>query len=415
MKIHRAGGGAGGSANHAYYTRLAALLEPEATAVALRGANGYTQAADTTEYLTASWATRIGATGRVEVRDPARPLPLRNVTLTGTETGAFAMVNRPSLVTYTDARDTYFDRLAALDDLDTREIAVTGAGTQRVPFLPGAYGAIITSYTVFDKAWGVIAIDANTGIAYNLANEISDADTIRTYNRLHLAVPKGGAGWLEASSTGSGKVSLTYALLPSTWSTATDPFGGTYDLRLPLTANTTGLNLTQSTGGNVAVASEYQWLKVTGNGNFGQNGAISSASVARSGSPVLVIDIAPPISSGNGPYVGFTSSSGIAHTAFYHCLLFGGTGQLYIFENSTQKYTAASYWKATIYRVRITALSGGGATYEIQGGPTNPAVGAATWTTITLDTATGGTDATLYPALGHGGNDTAYFSDLRVY
>src|SRR5688572_12326759 len=61
--------GSGGSANHGYYQYLASLLEPDAIEAIKTGAFSYPVASNVTKILTASWNTRLGSAGRMEVRN----------------------------------------------------------------------------------------------------------------------------------------------------------------------------------------------------------------------------------------------------------------------------------------------------------------------------------------------------------
>jgi hypothetical protein len=91
------GGGATGSG---YAQYLAALLEPDAIEALQGGTFTYTVNSSTTKYLLAGWSTQLNGAGRMEQRNPQRPMALRNVTLSGIETGSSAIILDPKAVTY---------------------------------------------------------------------------------------------------------------------------------------------------------------------------------------------------------------------------------------------------------------------------------------------------------------------------
>lgn len=404
-------------ANYAKY--LCALMEPDAIEPMQKDTFTYTLGA-ATKYVIASWATRIGATGRSEVRDPSRPMAIRNITYTGLQAGACAIIIDPALATYADPWTTYYQRKLAIDQSDVKTVSVVG-GSQHQPFLPGAYGAIITQVTCFDDAWIIWRIGGTWGP--NLSNEISDSTTQRVGSGLCLPISKQIAGEIESSSAStSGLGSVSYVLLPATWSVIADPLAGSYLFRddfMGASIDTaTKWNRVQSTTGNVEINTNYQWCALTGNSTWGANGLLGKTGYARSAGRVFMVDFFAGrngYTSGLG-IVGWSDGLGQTQANFAHGVNFAGNtsaGLINIYENGTNRGTVGSGWtNGSIYRIRIT-LTSGGAVYEIQGGKEYPALGGSTWTTITPGTTSSAT-ATLYPAASAWAQ-TSYISDVRVY
>lgn len=109
--------GSGGSMPGASYAeRLCALLEPDAIEQIQMGAFTY-PATTNVKYILASWKTRLGATGRAEVRNPQVPMPLKNLVFSGTGTDSAAIILDPSIPTYADAWTTYYARKLSIDSL----------------------------------------------------------------------------------------------------------------------------------------------------------------------------------------------------------------------------------------------------------------------------------------------------------
>ncbi len=400
------------NADHAYYTVLAALLEPMAIEALQSGTYTYAINSSTTKYILGAWNSQIASSGRFEVRDVRKPLALRGVTLTGVGSGSHAVILDPSVgPPYSSGFNTYFDRLNAIDSYVTRWTALSG--TTRVPWLPGPYGSIVTGVTVFDEDWiGLYLIDG-TG-TFNLTSEISDTTTQRVAHSMLLPVWKNVLSSTNQAGAGSG--GITHVILPSSWSAIPDPVNASYDFRddfMGATLDTSTIwTRAQSTTGNVEINTTFAWCKCNGNGSWGTNGAYRQTSVARSAQKRIVVDVSPR--SAGGVIVGWSDGGGHSYTNFAHGIHFNSGGSIECYENGNDRGVVGSGWTAdSIYRIRIRALSGGGATYEIQGDKYNP-LGGASWTTITPGTTTSAT-STLYAAFSAHDNTAHHIGDVRVY
>jgi hypothetical protein len=417
------GGGATGSS---YAQYLAALLEPDAIEAFQTGSFSYAVNSSTTKLLLSSWSTKIG-TGRMEQRNPQRPFALRNVTLSGQETSSYAVVLNPTAATYADAWATYYTRLQAIWELGVKNIPITTV-SQKKPLLPGAYGAIITQVTCFDLCWITLLVQNLSGI--NLWDEISDTASQRIGDSLMFPVSKNLAGEIQSSANGSTPDvghsemgSVSYVLLPSTWSAIADPVSASYGFRDDFMGSSLDVastwTRTQSTAGNIEINTDYQWCKVTGNGSWGANSLRKTASMARVNGRTLVVDVYMPTTATSSPgfAVEWNDGSGIAPSNGVHRVELGNPSTIYIKESGTLRasLTSPTYgWTAgCCYRIKI-ALGTSGATYSIQGGREYPAIGSASWTNLPPGT-TAGTTTPLYPCIGAFGSHDYYASDVRVF
>jgi hypothetical protein len=412
------------SPTHTYYARLAALLEPDACEYPRYGTYTYAVASNETKYILLAWYAYIdpNTAARYDVRNPVNALPLRNVTIKGTSSTSTAVFLNPALPSYADARDTYFDRLEQIATLPTKHVWDNGgSANNETVFLPGPYGSIITSVMCFDYGWVAIGANGIVGTAFPLDYETNDSSTfpIRFQHTMTVPVTK---AFCKSIFTGYPKDAaargvITFVNLPSTWSAVTDALAP-YDFRddfMGATLDTGVWTRAQSTAGNVEIYTMFNWLKIIGNGSWGANGAFVTTGHARSGQPVLLVDVNPAGASGDPGMVGWHDGAGQSYTDFAHGVIFTG-GALRVYENGSDRGAVGSgYTLGHTHRIRITALSGGGATYEIQGGPNYNPIGHATWTNITPGTTTSATN-TLHPGVSTAYNGTAmYVGDVRVY
>lgn len=410
------GGGTMPGSGWAQY--LCAALEPDAIEAVQFNSFTYAVGSSETKLLLASWGTRLGASGRMEQRNPQKFMPLRNVTLTGLGSGATAVIVDPTVPTYTDPWTTYYARLEAMAELPVQNIAFT-ATSQRVPFLPGAYGAVITQYTCFDFAWLALRPLGGTVIGVNLWDEISDSATQRIGDSLTFAVSKGCAGSIQASSAGSTPLgSVSFVLLPSTWSVVDDPVSASYTFRddfMGAALDTGVWTRAQSTAGNVEIDTTYQWCKLAGNSGWGNNGLRRTSTAARAAGTKLVVDVYVPVGgAASGAFmVGWNDGAGHAVANYIHAINFAPTNVINVYEAGVSRGTVgAGYTEGTIYRLRITQ-GASAATYEIQGGVEYEPIGGAAWDDITP----GGTSSSVTP-LTPGATAFAavgYVSDFRVF
>lgn len=420
--------GGAGSADHAWYTYQAAHLEPLAIEKLQVGTFTYAIGSSTTKLLLSAWQTRFGASGRWEMRDPTKVMPLRNVSLIGTGTYSTAAFIDPALASYTDARTTYYDRRNALALASAKYLPLTAPSTA-YPLLPGPYGIIIIGTTTFDFTWMALAYDG-LNIALAVTNEIGDltADYQRVTNNAPFPVSKwiGGSILTGVERTASaGKGGVLYVICDSSWGTVTD--GTTYIFRDDFMGATldTGSTWTrsQSTAGNVEINTDYAWCKAKGNSAWGNNGAFTQATTSRSAGKIFECSVW----SGDGVggtgalapniIVGWHDGAGHSFSDFSHGIDFtetGGVRALFVFENGTSRgAVGASYSLNTIYRVRIT-LGASSATYEVQGGPEYAAMGGASWTNITPGTSSS-TTTPLAAGFAIADPINAYVGDVKVY
>lgn len=399
---------------HSYFSRLCALLEPDALEELQQDTFTYSVGAAETKYCIASWQTRLGSSGRMEVRDPTTPMALRNVSLVGTASGSTAYILNPSLPTYTSPRQTYYDRLLATDDAALKAVHVT-ATSQRALFLPGPYGSIITRAVNFNFAWVILRHQTVYGL--NLGNEISDANIQRVDTALKMPVNKNIVNGFEAAGAGStGNLgTLVYFDVPSTWSRVPDT--KTYAFRDDFTGSSLNTAATwtrsQSTAGNIEIDTTWSWIKLIGNGTWGNNGCYSQASFARAAGKVFLVDCYTSTSQG-GLLVGWGNGSGHAVAHFVHGVAFKGNGKISCFENGTELGEVGNWTGGCTYKVRIT-LGASGATYQIQG-KEYAAMGSATWSTLSPSTPSSATTTPLRAALSaFSAVAPCYASDVRVY
>ena len=400
--------------NYAQY--LAAALEPDAIEGVQHGLFSYAVPSSLTKILIASFATKIGASGRMEQRNPQRVSYLRGVTLNGIQSTSTAIILDPLLPVYTDPWNTYYSRMQAIIESPVINLPFTLVN-QKSPFLPGAYGAIITQYTCFNYAWlDLLPLGGNTGV--NLWDEISDAATQRAGDTLLMPIHKRCAGEIHSSTTGSSQVgSVSYVLLPSTWSVIADPLGP-YTFRddfMGVSLDTNIWTRVQSVVGNVEINPLYQWLKLFGNSSWGANGIFRTTLETRATGKAMVVDVYVPQDAASGAIgVGWSTGTGQSFVNFAHLLNFAPSNILNIYENGTARGTVGSgYSFGAIYRIRVTLDISGSAIYEIQGGPEYPTLGGSVWADIT-PTVSNSASNTLTPAASaYAGS--SYISDIRVY
>lgn len=399
-----------------YATNECAFLEPLAIEPIQNGTFTYAIGAAETKWILNAWQTRLGSSGRWEVRDPREPVPLRDVTLTGTGSDSTAVIIDPTLATYADPVATLFDRQATLAELDTQYLPITAPNHDQL-FLPGPYGSILIGLTMFDLAWVILRAKAASA-GWNLGDEIGDASTDewRTAHRMLVPVSKNVACRLLAGNGQAGGLGgLAFVHLPSTWGKVTDP--KTYSFRddfLGAALDTaTKWTRAETTVGNVEIVPVYAASKVRGNGAWGGNGAFSQASVAVAAGVKFECDVVPAASGAN-LVVGFHDGAGHSFSDFAHGIDFTG-GNLQIFENGTDRGIVGSGFTAwSLYRVRITLDGTGGATYEVQGGTQYQPIGGAAWTNITPATSSSATNPVHAGMVANGAVDN-FVADPKIF
>lgn len=416
-------GGGSTAPTHAFFTYAAASLEPLAIEQLYKGAATLrTAGASETLLVVSAWSCDLGA-GRWEIRDPLHPLmPIRNIAVVGNEAGSLLVLIAPALATYTDAWTTYYDRLNTIYTTKPLYLAISAEATG-APFLAGPYGSIITSVNTFDLSWLAVSPAGTTG-GWPVHSEIGDANTdyIRVARPTLIPVSKLVASALVTGTARSGsapEASITYINCPSTWGKVTDATSYAFrdDFMGASLDTTTGWTRTQSTAGNIEIQTAggtANWLKVRGDGTWGNNGAFSQTSIARATGKIFQCDIFLT-STIAYPMIGFHDGAGTSYTDFSHGLQFTSSGPavLKVWENGNDRGSVGSYAINTIYRVRITLGASNNATYEIQGGAF-AALGGATWTDITPGTSS---SATTPLHAGVAGKDAvdSYVGDVKLY
>lgn len=409
--------------NHAYFTYLAAQLEPLAIEKAQTGAFTYAVPSGTTKIALATYWTSVDSVSRWEVRDPRFPVPLNGVTVTGLDSSSIGVFIDPTLPAYTDARQTYYDRLQSIYQTKPLVLNIT-ATNSNYTFLPGAYGSIITSITIFDLTWLVGRLNGATTNNWNMTNEIGDTGA-SDYQRIGQGgffpvckkiVSRIGSG---AERTGGvGKGSITYFNCPSTWGKVADSTSYTFrDDFMTLPLNTaTKWTRTQSTAGNMEIQSTAgvaNWCKIVGNSSWGANTITTQTSVARASGTSLQMDVFP---SDSGAMYGWWDGAGTSYTDLAHAISFAGSSTIHVWEAGVDRgVVGTTYTAGSIYRIRLTLDVAGANTckYEIQGTPEYPAIGGATWTDITPGT----TSNSVTPLYGGivAFSGTQYINDVKIY
>ena len=399
--------------NHAYYQRLCALLEPDALEYPRWGTFTYAVGSSETKYLMLALDTYIdpNASARYDVRLPNDPLPLRDVTIKGAGSGSGAVFLNPAAVSYLNARKTYSDRLAEIAALKTKYVY---GSSSTMLFLPGPYGSIITSSMTFDNTAIGLAMNGVASGVFPIDNSLGST-TVRFQHTMTLPITKAITFGMNSPSGGTARSLLSFVDVPSSWGRVADglaPYDFRDDFMGASLDTTTVWNRTQSTAGNVEIDSMFAWCKLIGNASYGNNGLISQTSVARSGQPVLLFDICP--STNAAIVIGWHDGAGLATSDLAHGLVFN-SGGFNVYENGTDRGAVGSgYTAGLIYRVRITALSGGGATYEIQGGTQYNTIGSGSWSSLTPGTSSSATN-TLYAGATVSSAGVSYLGDVRVY
>jgi hypothetical protein len=170
----------------------------------------------------------------------------------------------------------------------------------------------------------------------------------------------------------------------------------------------------QSTVGNVEINTDYQWVKVKGDGTWGDNAARGQATYSRVNGRALVVDVYAPATatSGQGVNVEWNDGGGFAQTNGKHRVELGSGFAINVKESNVTLSSSATWTKGCIYRIKIT-LGTTGATYQIQGGKEYPAIGSASWTTLSAPGSSGSTTP-LTPSFGAWGSHDYYVSDVRI-
>ncbi len=407
-------GNGGGAQNRPYFTYLAAQMEPMALEEAQIGAFNYLMSAGYPKLLIASFNTRLGTDdGRMEQRNPTLPFICNtDLSLHGLDTNSTAIILDPNIITYTDAEDTYYSRLNLLaSDPIYQQKCLTLNGSQTKTFLPGPYGNLILQVTSFDYNWIIGKLSSGQG--WNLWNEIGDTTIERYGNSLILPVSKSTLNALQSS--GSGKGSVVYVILPSTWSRVVDDNEYSFrdDFMTATIAETNKWSINQSSAGNIEIDPTFQWCKWVGSHTWGADAAYSVTSFARTLHRRFECDVVFGGNSGNdGGIVGFSNGQGYSYSDFCHGLNFNGNS-LTVFENGTDRgNVGTTFTPNTIYRVRITLANSNAAVYEIQGGAQYAPIGSNRWTDIT-PAVSHSTATTLHAGFTAWGN-TNYISDVKV-
>ncbi len=415
-------GGASASET-AVYAQKAALLDPLTIEPMQSGTFNYVIGANETKWLLSSWNTKLGTDGRLDLREARDPIPLRNITMTGNSAtpgsvSTAAFINT-ALATYTDAKETFYQRTLDISQLPTKYLGVEGGDSYK-PFIPGPYGNILVSFTFHDVAW--FALTTPHGRLASLLpihDEISDngADDLRMSRKLWMPVSKNiMSGVLTGAGGGpqDAEAGLTYVILPASWSDINDPvasylfrddfMGATLD-------TTTNWNRVQAGANTVEIDTNFAALLVNGGAGWGADGLYTKQSFTRANGLTYLVDV---FINGVDFITGFHDGTGYSYTDFSHGVLFSSLGtDIYIFEDGVSRGAVGDFTTSGMYRLRIT-IAGAGAVYEIQGGPEYAALGGTTWTNITPGTSTSAVNSLRVGASAEN-NYPIYISDVRVY
>lgn len=417
--------GNAGSAEHNYYRYKNLLLEPMAIEQLQYGT--FTYAIGSTPKLALSvWSARLGAGGRYDVREQRIPRTFRNVTFTGLQSTSTAVFIDSALPSYTNPRETYYDRLLEMtENLDTKYVSVSG-GNGTALLLPGPYGIIITGFTFHDTTWLALATMRGwADSALTIHDEIGDGsgDDLRMSHGLLIPASKNiMQGILLGTAGGPDSVlgGITYIICPDDWSAVPD--SKMYDFRDDFMSaaidTSTVWTRSQSSAGNVEIDARFQWLKVIGNGSWGANGMYSQASIARASGKIFECDVFMPTSGIPNLIVGFHDGGGQADSDFSHGIDFTtniGAGDIYIFENGNNRGRVGSWSSGKTYRVRITLGSGTAAVYEIQGGTEHPPIGGASWANITPGVTNSSTTPLHAGVTMQANVANVFVSDIKIY
>lgn len=405
----------------AYFQTRAGLLEPSSIKKAQVGTFTYTPPANETHYVLSSYATSLSGSGRFEIRDPEIPLALRNASLIGGQSDSVGLVTYPRATLYDDPEGEFYRRLALLDTLDTKFLALPTAATE-YPFIPGPYGSIITRCVEFGLSW-VAGQSMVAGASVPFQNETGD-DAATDYQRLDKALSllatKGTIAGVKTGYSGGVGTSgggVAYKILPAAW--ATVPTYSFQDDFMGAALNAGVWTKTESTASNVIIDTNFAALKIIGNNTFTGNNVVSVATYARASLAQVVCDIWQPDRL-DSKFFGFVSGSTTDYSDFRHGVgvrsaAAGGPYSIVIYEDGALLANVTTGSPNCFYSIRITLGVTKGALYEIQGGVTWPLLGGAAWTTL-LDTR--GTSAVTASPLKiaccsyYGG--PSYFSNVRV-
>lgn len=424
----------GSSPSHAYFTHLAAQLEPLAIEPLQKDTFSYAISGGTVKWILAMWDCRIGSSGRFDTRTIKPFLPLSGVTLVGIDAGATAAILDPSLPTYTDAWKTYYDRLNTLASTTPQFFPLTAASTN-YSFLPGPYGSIILNVSGLNFVWVAPGAQGSTS-AIPWQYEIGDTgstDHVRFADAMFFPVSKNIVARMETGQAGgvasplgttTPNGSVLYTVLPSSWGTITDPTSYTFrDDFMGATLDTASVWTRANTGGTCEIDTRFQWCKLVGDGTWGHNGAYTQSSIARANGKVFLCDVsvdgtAALTSVFPGLVVGWSDGGGQSYTNFSHGVDFTTVSSrpaIFVFENGNSRGEVGNRYSAgQIYRVRITLGSSNNAKYEIQGGTEYAALGGSTWTDITPGTTSSSTTP-LHAGMTEQQAVNCWVGDVKLY
>lgn len=398
------------------YDKLCSLLEPSQLQPIKRGIFSHVVPADQTQYLLASWGTHLGC-GRLELRQPTKPLPIRGVTLSGFHPASSAILLTPREYAGIDTEDLYDARRDAIHEMQTRYIGFD-APNQYKPFLTGAYGAIMLRMYTHDYCW-LAAI--HNGTWFSFSNELGDSEEDWQRLDIDLMLPLDKRTVSQATTasarkkpyvfdTGNGG-GIVFVLLPSNWVEDNTAYNFRDDF-MGASLDTSKWTKT----GDVEIDPNYQWLRMRGAGAWGSCGLRSVQGFGRDKS--MIVDVYP---TNQSPFeqattytlVGWSKGSSINYTDFEHALIFGAPGKLYVYESGVSRGEVGSgFTSGGIYRVKIS-LSPSGAEYFVQGGAQYPDLGSDQWTNIT-PTVSAGASSQLYLGASQFSAIDCYLSDFRV-
>lgn len=229
-----AGAGSSLSADElAYWQAKCAMLDPAAFVHLFSSSFDVTVPSSKTYYIFNAWNARLGTNGGTFFhRNPGVPVALgegTNIKGNGTS-DAFLYYCDPSLVSYTDPKAKYFERLARLQVLVCNHIYTETAATSALaytPFPSDFSNGLVVMAQAHDVAWTILTnTSAVTPGKCNLMNEVSDQHQWRSAEGLLLPFARSvfsGIGCAPMTVSGSGTTwvagngSCMYYKLPSDW------------------------------------------------------------------------------------------------------------------------------------------------------------------------------------------------------
>lgn len=388
-----------------YFNRRAAILEPGA----LRSHVGFEileVPTTKTIYHQYSWnlrALRNGLRARFENRDATGgPIPLRGISLTGMQYASFGWYLDIEGITYANAEDEYYRKLALIDELVTRYRANTLTAVGSVVSMIGPHGSIAWQAAGFDKAWFALG-EENGDAAGSPTGASAPDDDVHQETRmtdsffanpvvlsLDTFVMMGGGKGFDWGFALTGARShdtdpmnwFLYVNLPLSFrGTAGDVVAPNGYLHSISTVNDYVLpdNITATNGaggGLVDIHPQSEWLRLTAGTTAYGTGWICNDVFDPEAGRAVVFEYKHE--SGNRTYIGgIGQGTGVANADFTHAIQItanvisvhhdAGAGRV------SRTFAGFNLVAGHVYRFKITFGASGNAFYEMQTSHDDPA------------------------------------------